>query len=108
APEKEPLENWHLSSVAPLVHSRDFAVDEQSEILWQMKILGALQFQAINLSIASKKTAGNHRRKGDTLSTVREQSVVARINNNGAKDLTLDKRPFLGLDKVGSGAGTIK
>src|SRR6266478_5107371 len=59
APEKEPLENWHFSSVPPLVHGRDFAVNEQDEVLGQMKILRSLQVQCINLGIAPEKTPAN-------------------------------------------------
>src|SRR5437773_10818487 len=51
APEKEPLENWHPSSDAPLVRSRDFSADKQNEILRQMKIFGSPQAPAIHLRI---------------------------------------------------------
>jgi hypothetical protein len=39
-----------------LAYRRDFAIDQQNEVLGQMEILRSLQTESINLRIASKKT----------------------------------------------------
>src|SRR4030095_16301364 len=51
-------------------------------------------------NVASKKTTGNSRRKGNALTTARKQRIVARIKDNTAKDLAFDKRALLVQDEL--------
>src|SRR5215831_3860373 len=105
----EPLVNWNAAGetadpdertvAAPVVaYRRDFAVDQQNGVPRQMEILRPFQLQSVHLDVASEKTPGNERRKGDPLAAAREQRVIARIKHNAGKKLTFESRACLRLD----------
>src|SRR5512132_3718899 len=65
-----------------------------------MEILRSLQIEPVNLGIASQKTAGDHRRKCDTLPAAGEQRIVARIKDEAAEELAFNGRSLLRLNEL--------
>src|SRR4051812_1878861 len=66
-----------------------------------MEILRSLQIERVNLDIASKKTASDHRRKCNALAAAGEQRIVARIKDEAAEELAFNGRSFLRLNELG-------
>src|SRR5215208_4231815 len=97
--EEKSFEDRHSVAATPLAYRRNLAVEEENKVFGQMKILRSFQIQAIDLSVASKKAAGDSRRKGDALPTARKQRIVARIKDKTAKDFAFDKCAFFFLDE---------
>src|SRR2546430_6387412 len=91
-----------------MAYRRDFAVDQQNGVPRQMEIFRPFQIQSVKLDVASEKTTGDKRRKGDPLATAREQRVIARIKHNAGKNLALESRARLRLDEVRCAARHIK
>ena len=113
AAEEKPGEDRHTVTnrnvtSAPGIDAGNASVEEQDQIVGEVKVLRRLDIKSIRLNIAAQKTARDKRGDDEALSCVAEERIVTTVKEPGRPDLALKQRALLAPDCRGSARGHVE